>query len=75
MKIIKTIQKAFEWLIDIVENDDVIYKYRIYKYLASQKEREKNFPYYCKTCDYGCLDGKLMVNHNLTKKHINNVHN
>jgi hypothetical protein len=37
---------------------------------SSKKEREKNFPYYCKACDYGCLDEKLMNNHFLTLKHL-----
>ncbi len=38
-------------------------------YHATIEEREKEFKYYCKLCDYGTLSKDLMNNHNNTKKH------
>jgi hypothetical protein len=34
------------------------------------EEREKEYPNYCKTCDYGSFSKKLFDKHLITKKHI-----
>ena len=38
-------------------------------YHSSVEEREKEFKYYCKLCDYGTLSKDLINNHKNTKKH------
>ena len=37
---------------------------------ASKKDREKDFKYYCSTCDFGTFCEKTINVHNNTKKHI-----
>lgn len=42
---------------------------------STKKQREKQFTYYCKSCDYGAFAKTSFDNHNKTQKHkqINNI--
>ncbi len=44
-------------------------KEHILNYHGTLEEREKEFRYYCKLCDYGTFSKDLIEKHNNTKKH------
>ena len=39
---------------------------------ATLEEREKDFKYYCKYCNFGTFSKNIIETHNKTKKHIYN---
>ena len=42
--------------------------HKLNKHLTKE-DREKEFTYYCKYCDYGSFSKDLLEKHNLTEKH------
>jgi len=46
-----------------------MYKQHILNYHSTKEDREKEFKFYCKLCDYGCFVKDLLDRHNLTLKH------
>ncbi len=48
------------------------YKLHILKYHKSKEDREKEFNYYCKSCDIGFYKKELFDKHLNTKKHLFN---
>ena len=38
-------------------------------YHSTKEEREKEFKYYCKACDYGTISKDILDKHNLSDKH------
>lgn len=42
---------------------------------ATKEEREKDFKFYCKTCDYGTFSKTFYDNHNESAKHKKRIEN
>jgi hypothetical protein len=48
-------------------------KEHILNYHCSINEREKEFKFYCKLCDYGTFSKDIIEKHNNTKKHKRHI--
>ena len=52
-----------------------MFKQHNLNYNFNKNEREKDFKFYCKLCDYGLFSKDLLENHNLTEKHKKHKYN
>jgi len=52
-----------------------MYKQHILNYHSSKEQREEDFKYYCKLCNYGSFSKDLLEKHNLTEKHKKHEYN
>ncbi len=48
-------------------------KEHILNYHSTFEEREKEFKFFCKLCDYGTFSKDIFNNHNNTKKHLRHM--
>ena len=49
--------------------NNIIFKQHNLNYHSNKEEREKEYNYYCKLCDFGTFYKNLFEKHNLTEKH------
>jgi hypothetical protein len=61
---------------DFKTKNNVQFKEHNLNYHSNKEEREKEFKYYCKHCDYGTFAISFIEKHNNTmkhKRHMNNI--
>ncbi len=54
---------------DYLTNNKYQLQQHYLNYHATKEEREKEFKYYCKCCDYGTYSKDFIEKHNNTNKH------
>jgi len=58
-----------------ITKNNIMYKQHILNYHSNIDQREKDFKYYCKLCDYGSFSKDLLEKHYLTEKHKKHEYN